>query len=683
LIRRNHSRYLAADLLSLWYLSNKTWSPFNEFCLWCPSIPENCGKFEKWSTKTASELGSIFGIPSERVLFCTLHAALRITERLLLWLLNKSRNNNTYDDVIECIKTEAAWKSFSVQQHKNGNLKIGGWISMAKIGRLMAARNRIIDVAFGLAPESQPQKKSKQNPKTEAPPKSCQKNIVKEDLVEELSSQPSQLPQASQHVVIDIDDEISTQKIPSQLPKAGEYVVIDIDDDEAPKPSQSSAAQMNDMDMDTLDVSQLNSSEEFNRATAEQFRKLFNDWAILLCMIDYQCVTEEFVASYDKIVKNFIGDIREIFCPLKTSDDHSSFVTPYIHIICSHSVRMMSQTRGLWLFSQQGSHFLTLTITGFEHAHKVHKRIYSRHSTKGGGFHRTDPNVQILERYVVGIFFTLEDLGCPIVENDKIFEKWTISQIPNKVEAESLTTEPIFDHSPPIVAPKIPLHPNKRDYSELIQIPKSLAAIATKKRYPEFVQSSFLKQVPESIMLHLCNQKTAPRPHLPKKTKKQQLAAKQPISIDLTNSRTSSNAVSPPTPTIHLSSPIVPADAFKIDLASDPLPIEIEFLSQPLPTPNMLQVFPSTSFVLAKISTPSHFLIQTEPKPLQHEVGTYVREEGVFFGLTNSGNSCYINCVLQCLYNTTNFKNFLISGKLITYSSFFRKRSTKVATHFV
>jgi hypothetical protein len=48
----NCPRYLSADLCSLWLLSGKSWSGGKNFCLWCPSTPNDSGCFEKWNSVT-------------------------------------------------------------------------------------------------------------------------------------------------------------------------------------------------------------------------------------------------------------------------------------------------------------------------------------------------------------------------------------------------------------------------------------------------------------------------------------------------------------------------------------------------------------------------------------------------------------------------------------------------------
>jgi hypothetical protein len=165
-------RYLSADLRSLWLLTGKSFRGM--FCLWCISTPSNAGEFERWEKEITLNLAIAFGIPAERVVFCTLHATLRITERILLWLLIKSKENNTFDDVIKFIQTEANWKAFSVEENtKTGTLKISGWITGAKVARVISLRKKLIEVAF----QTKKKTKAKLNP-SKAPPKPTKISVL-------------------------------------------------------------------------------------------------------------------------------------------------------------------------------------------------------------------------------------------------------------------------------------------------------------------------------------------------------------------------------------------------------------------------------------------------------------------------------------------------------------------------
>jgi hypothetical protein len=81
-------------------------------------------------------------------MFCSLHSGLGITEKLLIWLFDLIRSKCTVQNVISTIKIDAKWDSFTVVE-RNGRLQVGGWISLKKVALLLAARDKIIDAAFG------------------------------------------------------------------------------------------------------------------------------------------------------------------------------------------------------------------------------------------------------------------------------------------------------------------------------------------------------------------------------------------------------------------------------------------------------------------------------------------------------------------------------------------------------
>jgi hypothetical protein len=304
-------RYLAADLASLWTISKKSWLRNNSFCFWCPSTASDSGDFEYWKRFTG-DLAKVFGIPSDRIIFCTLHAMLRVTERLLLWLLNRSRQLNTFEDVIEFIREEAEWESFCVEEKSNGNIRVGGWISLAKIGRVMKVRNQLIDVAFN--PSKQKKIPKKVGP---VPPKSSQINLAKLELF--------------------LEDEYSQMELPPTRP---ENATSQSKMETTPTNSCKETQEDNFDDsilVEELEAFPLAKNSGYASATSSKFKELFDDWAVLMSMMDGRWVTNHYVACYQSVVKKFELDMRAIF-----GDDTSSFVTPYIHIICSHSVKLMA-----------------------------------------------------------------------------------------------------------------------------------------------------------------------------------------------------------------------------------------------------------------------------------------------------------------------------------------------------
>jgi hypothetical protein len=154
----------------------------------------------------------------------------------------------------------------------------------------------------------------------------------------------------------------------------------------------------------------------YKNSAKSHFESLFDNWAYILCLFEAKLTTEASASIYDAIVKRFVNDMRTIFGveASKNAKELSWFVTPYIHILCSHSSLMMAKNKGLWLFSQQG----------FEHAHKVHKQIFREHTSKGGGRTRVDPNLQIMQRVVLRMMYLLETLGFTVISDPTLLDNF-------------------------------------------------------------------------------------------------------------------------------------------------------------------------------------------------------------------------------------------------------------------
>jgi hypothetical protein len=137
--------YLVADFCSLWKMTGLHWKSKDGFCLWCDAKPQNALKLDEFKARI-EKLEGTFGIPVSRILFCTLHMGLRITEKLLIWLFDLIRDKATVSDTIATIRYDGEWPAFTVLE-RAGRLEVGGFISMAKVLRILQQRHKIIDAA--------------------------------------------------------------------------------------------------------------------------------------------------------------------------------------------------------------------------------------------------------------------------------------------------------------------------------------------------------------------------------------------------------------------------------------------------------------------------------------------------------------------------------------------------------
>lgn len=95
-----------------------------EFCVHCASTKKERANFDKWrsSEHFRTVLQNMFGIPPERIIFCSLHAKIRVTSKLLRLLAQTASNNNSERQFIAAVR-RSGWHNFDTWIPK-GSTKI-------------------------------------------------------------------------------------------------------------------------------------------------------------------------------------------------------------------------------------------------------------------------------------------------------------------------------------------------------------------------------------------------------------------------------------------------------------------------------------------------------------------------------------------------------------------------------
>jgi hypothetical protein len=123
-MRREFDFFLAADLKMIWLLTGLSYlKKLDQFCTYCKATKEK--RADREAQKDMREtLSNIFDIPPNRIVFCTLHATLRITEKLLSILCSRAMQNGVQDEVAAAIRQHCNVKLFSIwKSEKSGEVK--------------------------------------------------------------------------------------------------------------------------------------------------------------------------------------------------------------------------------------------------------------------------------------------------------------------------------------------------------------------------------------------------------------------------------------------------------------------------------------------------------------------------------------------------------------------------------
>jgi hypothetical protein len=92
----------------------QSWSKKNyncNFCIHCESTKKDRADFGTWSAQFRTTLENMFEIPPERILFCSLHAKIRITSKLLRLLAQTASDNNLEHQFISVVR-DSGWYNF-------------------------------------------------------------------------------------------------------------------------------------------------------------------------------------------------------------------------------------------------------------------------------------------------------------------------------------------------------------------------------------------------------------------------------------------------------------------------------------------------------------------------------------------------------------------------------------------
>jgi hypothetical protein len=377
--------YLVADLCSLWKMTGLHWSSKEGFCLWCDATPDKALKLHEFQARV-KKLEGTFGIPVSKILFCTLHMGLRITEKLLIWLFELIRTNATVSDTIAAIRHDAKWSAFTVLD-RAGRLEVGGFITMSKVHRLLEQRHKIIDAAFGkYKPNYKGTFEIKEISKDHNKPVSKAAKPTRKRSGG--PSKPKKIPPPSLHKNIQYEiDSITKKKMPvppmsvRDIPSAAANIV-------QPEPmhiKEVDAAFLMPVEILSDNVA----APQFSKnVQIEDVKKIFDYWAWIVLNLEQKEITDEFCDRFELTAANFVEALKVLFV-----ENHP---TAYIHILFGHAGKMMRNHKGLWLYSQQG----------FEALHKFQKQIYLNHTTRGGA--DMDSSLQIFEYTYAGIYLWLE-----------------------------------------------------------------------------------------------------------------------------------------------------------------------------------------------------------------------------------------------------------------------------------
>ena len=93
-----------------------SWSKTDDdckFCICCDCKKSQRADFAVWSLQFRTELQNMFNVPVERIVFCTLHAKMRITGKLLKLLAQEASDAGKHLDLIAAVRS-AGWRKFDV-----------------------------------------------------------------------------------------------------------------------------------------------------------------------------------------------------------------------------------------------------------------------------------------------------------------------------------------------------------------------------------------------------------------------------------------------------------------------------------------------------------------------------------------------------------------------------------------
>jgi hypothetical protein len=73
-------------------------------CCFCDALNGNKSAFSLWANKIRTKLECLFPIPSNKIIFCALHAKLRITEKLTKLLAQQALTNHCLEEMVVVVR---------------------------------------------------------------------------------------------------------------------------------------------------------------------------------------------------------------------------------------------------------------------------------------------------------------------------------------------------------------------------------------------------------------------------------------------------------------------------------------------------------------------------------------------------------------------------------------------------
>jgi hypothetical protein len=349
-----------ADLSSIWKATDMSWHSETGFCPWCNAHKKDCLSVSKQYIKRDSIEG-LFGLAPTSIYFCTLHSILRITEKLIIWLLWKTKLLGTTRAVIRTIRIEAEWKNFCAIE-TNGVLRVGGWTNMHKITKLLEKRTEIINAAFGKLQLPEHEDLSQYDIKVinddkekeiEDKGQSKGKRKQKEKKQQNRSNKKKQTkPKAKKSKNQGILDSRMEKTVPEtsnpskdEVEEIDEEHLVEIDTMDVDEPEGVVTLLPNVFEDDET-VPEFVEDQDLE-AERLNWLRLFDCWTWISVNLDNKCVTNNVLERFQFVVGKFKHFLDQIVNVKGSS--------AYIHIICEHSYEMLQNTRGLWLYSQQGT----------------------------------------------------------------------------------------------------------------------------------------------------------------------------------------------------------------------------------------------------------------------------------------------------------------------------------------
>jgi hypothetical protein len=130
----------------------------DQFCPYCYSTKSNISDFEHHYFHLREPgvqiLANKLGFPPERVVFCTLHAKMRVMEHLIWNLIKESITRSSLSALESAIKNYFAWPSFKFYFDEQGHVSDFTGVDGQRCSRILSNHANIAEVINAVATEN-------------------------------------------------------------------------------------------------------------------------------------------------------------------------------------------------------------------------------------------------------------------------------------------------------------------------------------------------------------------------------------------------------------------------------------------------------------------------------------------------------------------------------------------------